>query len=125
MGAILWQEPKLASQITDGLPTKLESIIVRCLQKDREHRWQTMAEVKNALAELKEQLESKAFVAPQRNRFRGLIWAAVVLVILAVAGDVVWFNRSTSQVPEGEPTVAPFTSYPGHESEPSFSSYGN
>src|SRR5207344_326294 len=54
-----------------------------------------------------------------------LAWTAGLLALLAAAAVAVWLYRSTTKVPEVPPTVVPLTSYPGSESQPSFSRDGN
>jgi serine/threonine protein kinase len=126
LSAILWQDPRPTVEIRDDLPDGLQSIIDRCLQKDRERRWRTMGEVRVALDEMKEAEQSISPVRTARsewNRQQILIWAVVILVVVAVLGSV-WLNRQTRQPPATVPTVVPLTSYPGQESEPSFSPDG-
>jgi len=125
--AILREEPKPVSQIVTGIPRDLEKIINRCLRKDRERRWQTMADVKNSLQELKEELESGALSsvpAPSRDRRSRLIWVSLALVFLIVAGLIVWLTRP-SKIAESTLTVVPLTSYPGEERQATLSPDGN
>jgi len=58
LAAILREEPKPLSQVVEGLPGEVERLVKRCLRKDREHRFQTMADLKVALEELKEESDS-------------------------------------------------------------------
>ena len=58
IAAILREEPKPLSQAAQNLPREVERIVKRCLRKDREHRFQTMADLKVALEELKEESDS-------------------------------------------------------------------
>ena len=58
IAAILREEPKPLSQVVAGLPREVERTVKRCLRKDREHRFQTMADLKVALEELKEESDS-------------------------------------------------------------------
>jgi len=80
LAAILHQEPKPVSGITPAIPADLEKLINRCLRKDPARRWQTMADVKVALDELKEDSDSGrlATVAsqadPRRRRWLRLLW---------------------------------------------------
>jgi hypothetical protein len=57
MASILKDEPKPARALAEALPRELERIILRCLRKDLERRSQSMAEIKLALEELKEESE--------------------------------------------------------------------
>jgi serine/threonine-protein kinase len=58
IAAILREEPKPLSQVAEGLPREVDRLVKRCLRKDREHRFQTMADLKVALEELKEESDS-------------------------------------------------------------------
>jgi serine/threonine protein kinase len=49
LAAILTKEPEPPSRIVTGLPRDLEKVIVRCLRKSPERRWQSMADLKVAL----------------------------------------------------------------------------
>src|SRR5262249_27776400 len=86
-----------ASQVVQGLPRELDRIIGRCLRKSPERRFQTMADLKVALEELKEESNSGALSAmpvPVRRRRRGLTWAAALLAIIAwAAGRCGFFGR--------------------------------
>ena len=66
--AVLREEPKPISKLSEGLPRELERVITRCLRKDPDRRWQSMADVKVALRELKE--ESDSGRAPRQRRSR-------------------------------------------------------
>jgi serine/threonine protein kinase len=90
LASVLHNEPKPLSQSTEGVPREVERIILRCLRKDPERRWQSMADLKVALEDALEEVESgKAVVssgvatpsATQRS-LPLLIWAAVVVISL-------------------------------------------
>jgi Tol biopolymer transport system component len=129
LSAILREEPKPASQVVEGLPRELERIIARCLRKSPERRFQTMADLKVALEELKEESDSgtlSAVVVPTRRRDRRLAWAAALVAIIAVGGGgSLWFVRWSTRAPEATLTAVPLTTYPGFQGEPSFSPDGN
>jgi len=46
IASILKEEPKPISQVAEGLPRDAEKIVRRCLRKDPEHRFQTMADLR-------------------------------------------------------------------------------
>ena len=132
LSAILHQEPKPVSGITQAIPADLERLINRCLRKDPAKRFQHMEDVKVALDELKEESDSSgletAGVAkrkPRHSLIRALGLATALLVLLAVAGIGWWFLRPTGSPPEASLAPAPLTSYPGSERDPSFSPDGN
>jgi serine/threonine protein kinase len=95
--AILNQTPVSPSELNPGVPGELEHIIGKALEKDREVRYQTAAELRADLKRLKRDLDSgRARAAsttatavpapPQRQGSRWLIAAmAVMSVLLLVA----------------------------------------
>jgi eukaryotic-like serine/threonine-protein kinase len=58
LAAVLRDEPKPLSELAPGIPPELERIVARCLRKDLDRRFQHMADIKVALAELKEESDS-------------------------------------------------------------------
>jgi Tol biopolymer transport system component/predicted Ser/Thr protein kinase len=61
LSAVMYKDPQPVSQTVPELPPELDRIIARCLKKDPERRWQTMADVKVALGELYDEMESSNF----------------------------------------------------------------
>jgi serine/threonine protein kinase len=126
IAAILREEPKPVSQVVEGLPREIERIVRRALRKDTEHRFQTMGDLRVALQELKEEsdsgtLESTKATPPKRRRT--VLFASVIAALLAVV-VAVWFVRSKNAKPEAALVAVPLTTYPGVESDPSFSPDG-
>ena len=54
LGAVLRAQPAPPTQIVRTLPRELERLILRCLKKEPERRYQAMLDVKNELPEIKE-----------------------------------------------------------------------
>jgi Tol biopolymer transport system component/predicted Ser/Thr protein kinase len=125
LAAILREQPKAPSELVAGLPRELERLIVRCLQKDPDRRFQHMGDVRVELLEIKEELESGPSVpaAPaRRRRVRWLAAGLAVTLLLSAGGWFLWRSRDTG-VPQ--PLVVSLTSTPGRETEPTFSPDGN
>jgi serine/threonine protein kinase len=126
LAAILDQEP---APLPTGIPHDLEKLISRCLRKDPQRRFQHMDDVKIALEELKEESDSGklATVAPRvgRRGRRYWRWAAGLGVFLLLAAAGLWLWQSRAKVPTAAFEVVPLTTYPGNQTEPSFSSDGN
>jgi eukaryotic-like serine/threonine-protein kinase len=128
LSAILREEPKPASEVVEGLPRELERIIARCLRKSPERRFQTMADLKVALEELKEESDSGTLSGapvPQRRRDWRLAWAAALLAVIAVGGGALWFVRSPAKPPEAALNPVPLSTYRGFQERPTFSPDGN
>ena len=130
MAAVLQQEPPPAADLRQGLPPELVRLVMRCLRKDPGRRVQTMADLKVALEELREEADSGRLTAPLPAMARpGSRWpfvtvAGVAIVLAAVAGFVAWCGRPSQAGPDQTPQPMPLTSYAGSEGDPSFSPDG-
>jgi len=91
--AILNQTPVPPGQLKRGLSPKLEEIISKALEKNRELRCQSAAEVNADLKRLRRELESgatsrAAAAARQPVRRRSAMWAVVTILAVLLAGYV-------------------------------------
>jgi Tol biopolymer transport system component len=107
--AVLAGEPRPVAE------NELGKIILRCLRKDPARRYQTMADLKIALEDLRE--------APGRpaSKWRS-VGAVALLAAVAVGGVLVWKRPRHDTIP---PTASAFTTMPGEELYPSLSPDGN
>jgi serine/threonine protein kinase len=129
LAQVLNQEPTPLHEIAAGIPVELEKLIARCLRKDRERRLRSMADLRVAIAELKEESESGS-PAPADPAVRSPTvswpqwWALAAMICVAAAG-LFWFFRPSGAIRESALKEVPLTSYPGSEESPSFSPDGN
>jgi eukaryotic-like serine/threonine-protein kinase len=107
--AIVGKEPERPSSLVPGLSRDLERVILRCLRKDPERRWQSVADLKLALEEVLEESESARLVSPGGStrarwptRRSMLVTAAAVLVAIGMLLFGVLWRR-----PHAEPLVSP------------------
>ncbi len=75
MSSILSEEPKPISQAAEGLPREVERIVRRCLRKDPEHGFQTMADLKVTPEELKEESDSGALCIGTKRDVRDRVYS--------------------------------------------------
>jgi eukaryotic-like serine/threonine-protein kinase len=128
--SILNKAPLSAARLNPELPPKLEDIINKALEKDREIRCQTAAELCADLKRLKRDLDSgrsavgsgsNASVAPAsapssatqittpRPRSRKFLIAGIVAVLLVAVAIVTYLRRGTSEARKvGSIAVLPF-----------------
>jgi Tol biopolymer transport system component len=104
LSAILKEQPKPPREVVTDLPKELERIILRCLRKEPERRFQTMLDVKIELQEVKEESDSQAaapaVLADRRSRWRRLAWlGAGAAVLTLVAGTTLWRLRKNELPP--------------------------
>src|SRR5437879_2182657 len=94
LSGILHTEPQPASQTVPEVPPELDRIIGRCLKKDPARRWQSMADVKVALNEVHDEMDSGIVetsgpISARRRAAlpatRWLILGALSLVLIGLA----------------------------------------
>jgi eukaryotic-like serine/threonine-protein kinase len=90
--AILHQEPTAPVRLNPGLPVGLENIIAKCLEKDRELRYQNAADIRSDLRRLKRDSTTSdshasaianAQTSGRRSKFAA---AGIILTLLVIAG---------------------------------------
>ncbi len=95
--AILNQLPSPVRQVNPELPAKLEAIISRALEKNRETRYQSAAEMRVDLETLRQEIDP-------RHRARWVRIIAASVVVLFIAAGVFSFTRrqpsSSSELPQ-------------------------
>jgi serine/threonine protein kinase len=90
LSAILREEPE---PIDRGLPEAAERLVMRCLRKDPDRRFQTGADLRAALEELKDESELSAGlprIVPQRRTRRAILAAIAAIVSITVV--VIWVH---------------------------------
>jgi Tol biopolymer transport system component len=125
LAAVVRAQPKPLAEISPNIPADLQKVVLRCLRKDPERRFQHIDDVKIALWEIKEDSESGPAAAlpasPQRRR---LAIAALVGVISLIAA-MTWLLRSQGSTVAPPLRVVPLTAFPGEEQSPALSPDGN
>ncbi len=110
--ALLNREPTSILNREPQLPVELDRIVVKALEKDRELRYQTAAELRTDLKRLKRERESGRSTVPSRGDSpsetvrskasvprSGLRMAAGALALLAIVGAGYWFWTSRPSPP--------------------------
>ena len=128
--AILNRDPVAPVRLNPELPAKLEGIINKCLEKDRNLRYQHASEIRADLKRLKRDTDSSgaraitsAMVAPVRYA-----WLPWTLVALLAAGLFTWIvanrPRPTAQNPLSNAQFTRLTNFEGAKSNPAISPDG-
>ena len=97
------EKPKLPSKINPNIPAYLEKIILKCLEKDKNSRYQEAQEI---ITDLEEQtVEKKPFLSRikisshiQTKKLINAVYASLVIILLTAIAFL-WITRKTSQVP--------------------------
>ena len=127
--AILNRDPIPAMRVNPGLPPGLEGVINKALEKDRNLRYQSAAEMRTDLQRLKRDTDSghassvssgtvsaaKEVAAAQNRRlWKVIIPPAVLLVAAVVAGGLYYRSHQTKQLTDKDTVVlADFTNTTG------------
>ena len=121
LAAVLRDE---AVPLGDDIPPELDKIVRRCLRKDPDRRFQSMADLRVALQDVAQESKSQPAVAaqPAVARSRRTLWVAAGALALSLAAG--WWLRNSWQPELPEPRLVQLTSNPGGVCCPTFSPDG-
>jgi eukaryotic-like serine/threonine-protein kinase len=130
--AILIKQPVSARQLNPRVPAELDGIICKALEKDRDLRYQSAADLRSDLRRLQRYGSgtgsASAAVLPQAKRAtrRRLLGTGVfALFLLTIIGTGVWRYWHIPVTKTAAPRIVPITSYVGQPRAPAFSPTGN
>ena len=121
--AILKQSPVPAQQLNPALPPKLEGIIHRALEKDREARYQTASEMRTDLETLKRDAAPLGLFRRWMSASALVVFGLLMLLLLPTAGYFAWQQfRARAQPSTGKIMLAvmPFQNLTGDPSQDYF-----
>lgn len=112
--------PKDPKKLNEQIPEDLSSVIMRCLEKDKEKRYQSAGEVRSELENIQKGIPTTERVVPERKPLtsreitvtfglRKLLIPAVVVTALAVASIVIWKlvpSKEKVPIPQDKPSLA-------------------
>ena len=143
--AILRDRPVPPSQLNPQLPSKLEEIINRALEKNRDVRYQAASEMRAELRSLKQAIDSRRSVAPDLGQAAALnaaspgavrepsppkrsrllaVMSVLALIAVVVGGTWLLLSRRGRER-TGPLRIVPFTGLSGLEDQAAFSPDGN
>jgi len=114
--SILNRVPVPPARLNPDLPSRLEEVVSKCLEKDRNLRYQHASDIRTDLQRLKRDTESTRIVAtqasPDKTLKRGKLWvvlaACIAAIGLAALGS--WYLRSGRTATQIDSiAVLPFT----------------
>ena len=125
--SILNKAPSPPSRLDPDLPAELDRIISKALEKDRDVRYQSAAELRADLKRLKRDTSSgSAAVASVSAKPPTLrLWAAALAVALLLVAATWFYSSRNLRITQNTANVVPFTSSPGSKDDPAFSPDGN
>ena len=113
MDKILNAKVASPSEVNPAVPEQLSAIVLRCLEKNRESRYQQGAEIVSDLKRLRavtEPAAAGAFVAPAigsstRSRSHWKIAALIAVALLGLAGGMFWWTHRSRALTEKDTIV--------------------
>jgi len=105
MYSILNEEPIPLSSLRSNISEDIQAVVLRCLQKDKQKRYQSMAEI---VADLRNLQKGIAPAVPSVTKNRSMVFpiiAAVVLIAI-IAGAYFYFSSKSFGVKELSNTVS-------------------
>jgi eukaryotic-like serine/threonine-protein kinase len=109
--AILNRTPEPPSKLNPGIPSKLNDIIERCLEKDRNLRYQTAADLVSDLHRVRRSTSSPSVppASGARRKMPPYVYLAFTAAVAAAgAGAWYWMSRPPAP-PKGPPQLARLT----------------
>ncbi len=113
---IMNRAPAPALRLNPALPAEFERVLEKSMEKDRDLRYQSAAEMRADLKRIQRASDSGRTasvqtLAPERTRStRGLVFAGLaLLVLLAATGAITWYVKHSPSQPAavaGKPSVA-------------------
>ncbi|MEK7671434.1 MAG: serine/threonine-protein kinase, partial [Bacteroidota bacterium] len=119
--SIVNEDPKPIALLRVNAPQSLEQIILRCLSKEPEKRYQSADEIVADFHSLQQELSGRVTTVVKHSKTPWMIAAA--LVILGAIGFYFFYRYSTPRLSENSRTVAvlPFANLSGNPDDEFFS----
>jgi serine/threonine protein kinase/tetratricopeptide (TPR) repeat protein len=102
--AILNQIPRPAHEVNSAIPPRLEQIIDRAIEKERELRYQSVAEMRADLETVADRSSESDDDSRKRSPWKWLPVAAVVCVAI-VAGGLYWWSHRPAKLTDQDTIV--------------------
>src|SRR5215471_8708136 len=111
--SILNRVPAPVCRMNPDISSKLEEVISKCLEKDRNLRYQHAADIRTDLQRLKRDTESTRIVARETSPYntfkRRSFWVAVCIAVIGLGAVGTWYLRSGRTAQIDSIAVLPFT----------------
>jgi tetratricopeptide (TPR) repeat protein len=112
--------PKDPKGINDQIPEDLSKVIMRCLEKDKDKRYQSAGEVRSELENIEKGIPTTERIIPERKPFtsreitvtlgiKKLFFPALIVAAIIIAAVVIWQllpQKETILPPSGKPSLA-------------------
>jgi serine/threonine protein kinase/tetratricopeptide (TPR) repeat protein len=112
--------PRPPKEINEQIPEDLNRVILKCMEKDKEKRYQSVGELHSELMNLEKGIPTTERIVPERKpltsreitvqfNVKKLLVPAVAIMVLVIAALVIWqlrYPKTESSATSGQPSVA-------------------
>ena len=112
--------PKDPKEFNAQVPSDLSRVILRCMEKDKEKRYQSAEEILSELSKIEQGIPTTERVVPKRKplttkeitvtfKLKKLFIPALVIIVLLVSGLIIWrlvLQKEAVSLAQGKPSVA-------------------
>jgi serine/threonine protein kinase/DNA-binding SARP family transcriptional activator len=112
--------PKDPKELNSQIPEDLSQVILKCLEKEKEQRYQSAGEVRSELKNIENGIPTTKRIVPKRKPItskeitvtfglKKLFIPAVVITVLAIIAVVIWqpwSQKETVPIPSDKPSIA-------------------
>ncbi len=127
LAAVVQDRPSRPRSLVDRIPASLEKIILRCLEKKPDRRFQRMEDVTAALEAIRQSDTLTSLLAAQgrESRWRSWkLWAPAGMIGAALLTTAVWWTQSRAASVRGTPHQTRITYDEGFTTDPAVSPDG-
>jgi Tol biopolymer transport system component len=133
LAAIIKDDPRKVSELAPTVPLDVERVITRCLRKEPERRYQSMADLRVELLEIQEAVDSGRSIAasqfhrqeaPALERKRKWFWGLAVVFAVGIGAWIIWGPGFGGDRPPQLTSPVLITSFEGYETQPALSPDG-
>src|SRR5581483_8917413 len=107
IAAIVKEQPRAIRELQPLVPAVLEHVIRRCLEKERDHRWQSAADIAEELRWIGETRDDAPASIRSPRRARAIAAAALLATAAAVIFAMLWVKGQDSKQPRFVSSVLP------------------
>ncbi len=113
--------PRSPKEINEQVPEDLNRVILTCMEKEKEKRYQSTGELHSELMNLEKGIPTTERIVPERKPFtsreitvqfsmKRLFVPALVIIAIAIIGLILWYpwsqEKATPLAPAGKPSIA-------------------
>jgi len=114
------ETPQNPKEINSQIPDDLNNVILRCLEKEKENRYQSAGDVRSELSNIEKGIPSTERVIPEKKpltsreitvqfSLKKLFVPAIVIVALVIAAIIIWqvlTQKEAKPISTGKPSLA-------------------